>query len=158
MEGAEWLIILTTQLLEALEYLHDHAHTLYSDIKHDNILITEDGNGDLLTYHVVLIDFGKATALQSGHHYTLSEREKVEYLVKYPHIAPEVVHGEYKQSIYSDIYSVRIVFRKISDNCFSSLPSQTAHDLKEMIQRCLSVHYLRRPSAIHCLEIIYKLF
>ena len=99
MEGAEWLI-LTTQLLEALEYLHDHAHTLHNDIKHDNILISEDGNGDLLTHHIILIDFGKATALQSGRHYTLSEKEKIEYFVKYPHIAPEVVHGEYKQSIY----------------------------------------------------------
>ena len=50
-----------------MEYLHDHAHTLHNDIKH-NISIAENANGDLLTYHVVLIDFGKATALQSGRH------------------------------------------------------------------------------------------
>ncbi len=29
-----------------------------------------------------------------------------EYLSKYPHIAPEVIHGEFKQSIYSDIFSL----------------------------------------------------
>lgn len=129
------------------------------DIKHDNILIAEDANGDLLTYHIVLIDFGKATGLQSGRHYTLSEREKIEYLVKYPYIAPEVVHGEYKQSTHSDMYSIGIVFRKISDgNHFSSLPSKTIHDLKELFERCTSVRYLRRPVQVNAWKSLTNYF
>ena len=51
----------------------------------------------------VLIDFGKATAKESGRTSKLSDQGKITYLSRYPHIAPEVVHGEFKQNIYSDI-------------------------------------------------------
>ena len=39
--------------------------------------------------------------------YDLTETNRAEYLKKYPHIAPEVVHGQRKQSQFSDIYSAK---------------------------------------------------
>ncbi len=56
-------------------------------------------------YNAVLIDFGKATNKESGRTLKLSDQEKMTYLVRYPHVAPEIVHGEYKQTLYSDIGS-----------------------------------------------------
>ena len=43
-------------------------------------------------------DFGKATPISHGRQYNFSESEKAQYLKKYPHIAPEVVHDEIKQT------------------------------------------------------------
>ncbi len=54
-------------------------------------------------YHAVLIDFGKATDRESGHVHHLTDIEKLNYFSRYPHIAPEVVHGE---RVYSDIFSL----------------------------------------------------
>ena len=129
MEGAEWLI-LTTQLLEALECLHDHAHTLHNDIKHDNILITEDGNGDLLTYHIVLIDFGKATALQSGCHYTLSEREKSNTLLNIP-----TSLRKWSMVNTSKVYIIAIYIRLelSSENFLITIVSHHCHHKRHMI-------------------------
>lgn len=36
------------------------------------------------------------------------------YLTKYPHIAPEVEHGDYKQSTFSDMFSLGQLLIKIS--------------------------------------------
>jgi hypothetical protein len=53
-------------------------------------------------YHIILIDFGKATILSQAKFYRLSAHKKQEYTIKYPHLAPEVIDGVRKQSIYSD--------------------------------------------------------
>ena len=81
----------------------------------------------------------------------ITQIEKVEYMLKYPHIAPEVIHGEHKQSMYA----VGKVFRKIDDkNHFSSLPANTIAELKCLFEQCVFVHYLRRPGAERCLQVI----
>ncbi len=117
-----WLI-LCTQLLEAMNYIHNHG-ILHNDIKNNNVLITRStsvtrarpspehnqvaqvslalqrtkNKNKNLDQHIVLIDFGKATPASQCRRYNLSEPEKVEYLIKYP---PEIVHGESKQSTYN---------------------------------------------------------
>ena len=55
---------------------------------------------------LVVIDFGKATTVERGKRYHLSESEKAEYIRRYSHIAPEVVEGLTKQSKMSDMYAV----------------------------------------------------
>ena len=154
MEGREWLI-LTTQLLDAVNYyLHDRAHLLHNDIKLDNVPIAEDVNGDLLGFHIVLIDFGKACELQAGRLYKFCEDEKREYLKKYPHIAPEVVHGEHKQSTYSDIYSVGKILTKLLDrDQFLTLPSTATSQLNDLFKQCTMANYRNRPSADRCLDV-----
>ena len=92
---------------------------------------------DLCKYHVVLVDFGKATKKDDSKQYNLSDAEIIEYLKKYPHIAPELIEGEIKQSVYSDVYSIgKILFRIINQGCTSSL--------KPCIQRELVRYAMRR--------------
>ena len=60
----EW-VVLCSQLMNAVEYLHHSAHLLHNNIKGDNVLLTDA----VLVCHavcnhqVVLVDFGKATAV-----------------------------------------------------------------------------------------------
>ena len=155
-----------SQLLEAMQYLHDNVQILHNDIKGDYILIadatscTSYSSSDvrIFQYHIVLTDFGKATTVSSARRYTLSEPEKVQYLVKYPHIAPEVVHGETKQSSYSDMFAVGRVFSKFSDQaCFQGLPKKDVKELLSLINRLTSLVWHKRPTAEYCLEVMDKL-
>ena len=79
------------QLMEALHYLHSEVEILHNDITTNSIVIEED--------HIILIDFGKATKFSEARRYNLGETEKQEYLTKYPHLAPEVVYGQQRQSV-----------------------------------------------------------
>lgn len=96
------------QLIEALHYLHREVEILHNDITTTNIVVEND--------HIVLIDFGKAVKLSEAKMYHLGEIEKQEYVSKYPHLAPEVIYGQQRQSEYSDIYAVGLVFYKICDH------------------------------------------
>ena len=95
---------LCAQLLEAIKYLHEEANILHNDIKPNNVLVAQS-NGDQFHYQVVLIDFGKATSIEESKRYHLTGIEKIEYVRNFPHISPEVVERETKQSKFSDIYS-----------------------------------------------------
>ena len=98
----EWILV-CVQLAEVLSYLNNDANILHNDIKSDNILIAKISS--VSEYQVILADFGKATQRSEGKHYHLSLIEQAEYTRKYTHLAPEVINGESRQSIYSDIIS-----------------------------------------------------
>ena len=101
----------------------------------------------------MLIDFGKATSKDAGVKYCLSEEEKMVYISKYHHIAPEAVHGEYKQSTYSDIHSMGQLLVKIQDKgLFDSLSVQQRNRLSGMIQNMRSVRFDRRPNVTRCIS------
>ena len=57
--------------MEALCYIHAEVQILHNDIKQNNVLLTDSMKASQLqtheAYHIVLIDFGKATALQNDH-------------------------------------------------------------------------------------------
>ena len=120
--------------------LPPYTEIIHNDIKFNNILLADSPsvashsssiNGLPLQHHIVLIDFGKATDCTRGRHYSLSEIEKVTYLTRYPHIAPEVTHGERPQSTSSDIYSLGKVLLRMADwGCFRSL----SHDNRSKVQ------------------------
>ena len=159
-------IILCSQLLEAVSYLHCEAQLLHNDIKEDNILLSQNSQ-QLNTspiassssysseYHIVLTDFGKATHVSRGRHYNLSEREKEQYLANFPHFAPEVVNGNEKQTVMSDMYAVGMLFKKMCDHgCFGSFPERS---LLEVIGKCKSAEISQQPTATQCTELIKKL-
>ena len=136
-------MLLCSQLLEAVAYIHDTAQILHNDIKCD-ILLTDQDN----QLQIILTDFGKATTISSGRSYHFSEQEKVKYLTKYPHVAPEVVHGECKQGTYSDMYAVGVIFHKLLDhNCLSSLTIDAKKQFDSISTMCKAVEYRKRPSA-----------
>ena len=165
-DSTAWLL-LCSQLMEAMLYLHTQIEIIHNDIKCNNILLADSPsiassssshNGLLLQYHVVLIDFGKATDRTRGRHYNLSEIEKVTYLTRYPHIAPEVTHGERPQSTSSDIYSLGKVLLRMADyGCFRSLSRDNRSKVTMLGENCCSIHYFRRPSAKQCLNSMMSL-
>ena len=89
------------RLSETLAYIHKHG-LLHNDIKSDNIVLYFDEK----QLKPVLIDFGKACAMEDGKHYKLSDEEKKKYREKHTQIAPEIVDGTAPQSTASDIYSL----------------------------------------------------
>lgn len=57
----DWILI-CVQIMEAVCYLHESAGVLHNDIKADNVLVTRAATCS--DYHIVLVDFGKATTLR----------------------------------------------------------------------------------------------
>ena len=161
-----WLL-LCSQLMEAILYLHTQIEIIHNDIKCNNILLADSpsiatsssSHNELpLQHHIVLIDFGKATDRARGRHYSLSEFEKVTYLTRYPHIAPEVTHGERPQSTSSDIYSLGKVLLRMADyGCFRSLSCDNRSKITALGEKCCSIQYSRRPSAKQCLNSMMSL-
>ena len=72
------------------------------------------------SYQIVLVDFGKACL---GEKLLLNAVEQDEYFAKFPHIAPEVIKGESRQTTLSDMFSVgRILCSTESRKFFYSTP------------------------------------
>ena len=118
LQTCDWISAIA-QLLDAVEYLHSEAEILHNDITTTNILLGPAVNSDQCTtatsgnYQIVLIDFGKATKSKCGKMLHLPVQDRLEYQKKFPQIAPEVVDGIYRQSTYSDMYSVGECYIKL---------------------------------------------
>ena len=130
------------QLMEALHYLHSEVEILHNDITTNNIVIEED--------HIILIDFGKATKFSEARRYNLGETEKQELLTKYPHLAPEVVYGQQRQSVYSDVYAAGLILYHICDHCIISQPLKQS--LKLLAERCRAPQFSSRPKSNEALK------
>ena len=127
-EGIGWLMV-CAQLLEAVVYLHNSASILHNDIKSDNILVgrsmPSSETSSNSSFQTVLTDFGKATKISEAKLCRLTECKKAEYTRKYTHIPPEVIEGETRQSVYSDMFAVGGLLHKITDGTLlSSFPNQ----------------------------------
>lgn len=151
----EWLII-GVQLMEALRYLHYDAGVLHNDIKTDNILLSNSSTSDS-KYQAVLVDFGKATYLTEAKRLTLSDHEQIEYTRKYTHLAPEIISGEAKQSIFSDIFSAGGILYKIVDNKKLDGDRHIRNSVHEYAGKCRSVIYHKRPNARDVLAYLQNL-
>lgn len=162
--GSGWLI-LTCQLMEALQYLHSQAECLHNDIKCDNLLLTKSdlssvpssSKADLpaFNFQIVLIDFGKATTIKEQRRLNLTEDEKATYKVRYHHIAPEVVDGITPFTIESDMYAAGNVIQRIhADRRYFNLPEEIQAKITSVMERCLSPIFKHRPSASYILKVI----
>jgi len=153
--------MICAQLTEAVHYLHENVNILHNDLKCNNILIC-DGLAaveDMCDSYVqiVVIDFGKATCIDSGKTYRLNDVEKAEYFKKYPYIAPEVIEGISCQSKMSDIYSLGCIFHKICDH--GRLEDKTAcAKLDDLATKCRVTQRYKRPTAKSLMGSIKKLF
>lgn len=143
------------QLFEALHHLHSEHSILHNDIKSDNIIITEEAS--VPAYSILLIDFGKASTKANGCRFHLSKSEQRKHLVKYRHIAPEVVCGEVKQSEQSDVYSAGRIVELINDHgLLSSLQKKEIDGIKKIISMCKS-HFTERPTVYSCMDTLLKI-
>lgn len=148
-----WLI-LCSNLLEAVAYLHNEKDILHNDIKVNNILIT----GSVASHHIVLIDFGKATYIRDAKRYSLSEFERREHIRKFPHIAPEIIKGETKQSVQGDMFAIGLVVSKMINSSNCGLPRSSQNKLRVFAESCQSVNYATRPKSMQGLKLIQDIF
>ena len=118
-----WTFLLS-HILEAVQYLHNEAKILHNDITFTNILLSQcethacsDVNS--LQYQLILIDFGKASAITKAKSYHLTDSEKAEYVRKYPHIAPELISGETPLTKSSGMFSIGRTLHNLLEHRFS---------------------------------------
>ena len=138
----EMLLGFCAQLMEAVKYLHCEVYILHNDITTSNIVIDDT--------HIVLIDFGKATEILKARRYNLGEDEQQEYLIKYPQLAPEVIDGRKKQSVYSDIYAIGLILYHVSNHRSISQLMKTR--LTSFAEKCRSLNVSVRPDCGEALE------
>ena len=106
-------------------------------------------------HQVVLIDFGKATPVNSGRLYHLSDGERQQHSRRHTHLAPEVLHGLAKQTRASDVYSIGMLLSKIINcSCFSQLSSTQTDALLALCTSCKATEPQLRPSAKQCSQKI----
>lgn len=86
----------------------------------------------------MLVDFGKATFFSESKRYFLSSLEKQQYMRQYPHISPELIEGEMKQTVNSDIFSFgKLLFEMIDYNCISDLTHHKKSVLISLAEQCI---------------------
>lgn len=150
-------VMLCLQLFEAVSYLHSEVYILHNDIKVDNILITNSVTVPT-GYQIVLIDFGKAQLIKDAKCYNLTVLERREYIRLYPHLAPEVIEGETKQSMQSDVFSLGLVIHKIVDaGCFHGVEQSSLAKLKQFADACRNVQHFLRPKSCEGLKFFQAL-
>lgn len=156
--GIIW-ITLCAQLIEAVHYLHEEVGILHNDIKGDNILLAQTLKPEEeCQCQVVLIDYGKSTTIADSRRYDLTAYERSEYVRRYPHIPPEVIEGEQKQSKGSDIYAIGRVMHQISDsNLINSLEKSQKGLFKMFAEKCRNTDYSKRPKIKECLDFFKQL-
>ena len=108
-EPSMWLT-LTSQMLEAVRYLHDEVQLINNDIKSNNILLTHSFISKSSMVQIVIVDFGKCTKIENRRSFKLSQMEIAEYMRMYPYMAQELIEGIANESPQTDIiYTVQVV-------------------------------------------------
>ena len=63
-------------------------------------------------------------------------------------MAPEIIEGDAKQSIYSDMYSFgKVIFQIIKHGCINGLDCSKKEELATFAKKCVSPSHLSRPRA-----------
>ena len=151
LQNLDWISAIA-QLLDAVEYLHTEAEILHNDITTTNILLGPSIKSDQCTlatcgkYQILLIDFGKATGCKCGKMLHLTSQDRLQYHKKFPQVAPEVVDGIYRQSTYSDIYSVGGVLYQVCESG-SITEKSCQRSVLNLSEQCRLACYYKRVTA-----------
>ena len=149
------------EITQALALAHQHG-ILYRDLKQDNLVINDEGEA-------LLIDFGRSTyitedaSLLSGHS-GLFYPIRIVQLMMQEQVSPDYYWINGKIGLWSDIYSLGVVFRKILYGISGAeilYPSCLARDPGERPTLDKISNYLINPllgNACLTNEIIKKVF
>ena len=144
ISGSEHWLYLINQLVDGLCYIHG-KEILHNDVKNDNIIVHSSSG----KFSLVLIDFGKACLIKEGKTKALSSAEKSRYYKEHYHIAPEVIEGQFPQSIKSDVYSAGVVTASLFKfSRYRPLKEVARHCLKPYLTRCTSNELLSLVSSL----------
>lgn len=114
-------------VIDGLEHVHKRS-ILHNYLKPNNIVLEKRYD----KWNPV-IDFGKARFVsQPKQVMSLHENKQEKYRKRYPHIAPEIVSGKARQSVFSNIFS----FWKMALAVLDLLPTATAQSIKAAKRAC----------------------
>ena len=157
------LLLLCFQIAEALRYLHEEVKVLHNDLKCSNVVICDSllelpmqstsRNTDI---QIVVVDFGKATAVDDGKKYHLNPIERSEYLTRYPHMAPEIIEGITTQTVMSEVYALGGILRRVLDHG-TTVDQRVIKEFSNIASRCRSPRYFCRPTAKEVLVAFEKM-
>jgi serine/threonine protein kinase len=140
-----WLGILH-DLSTAVSYVHGQ-NIIHNDIKSNNAVVEKQGEN----YSAVLIDFGKATAVNDGKIYPeFDDAEEEKYQRKFPYLAPELKAGGGRQSEASDVYSFGYLMKVVSHTI-------NDRELSTLYHMCKDVSPTKRPKMTEVEEALKKL-
>ena len=106
-------------------------------------------------FQIVVIDFGKATSIQSGRTFSLSESEKAEHYSRYTHISPELIEGIACQTTMSDIYSAGCIIKCVSKGYIMHDAMKLA--LNAVVKKCCLPEFRSRPKAQEVLDLLKQI-
>ena len=98
------LLTIMCRLAATLHHVHQNGF-LHNDLKVDNVVLVKDPSVNR-QWQPMMIDFGEATRL------AMNFRKK--YRSFHAHIDPEVLSGAVAHSFRSDIYSLGVIFSKVT--------------------------------------------
>ena len=143
------MVSLVVQVLQGLESIH-HSGFLHNDLKPNNVLAEKRAHN---SYTAVVIDFGKACSLHRGVLYKLKDKSAREsHIQRYRHLAPELVYGEAPKSVYTDLYSMGYLIRKVNI-CKKSYKCDILHDIS---LGCMGNKWRERPGITYILDYIKR--
>ena len=169
------IINILTQLLEALQFLHDKCHIIHRDIKPDNIILQKDNN-------IKLLGFGISVYLQNSNNILVSNKTLKGELRFVP---PEMIlYGfppeyDYKMDIFSLGFTMYSIMNPSNDGI--NLPQKTERkdgkfirtkqylenkfyhpDLIEFIKHLYENDKNKRPTSSNALDLLknvqYKIY
>ena len=149
------MVLFCVQIMEALRYLHDDVSLLHNDLKCNNILVCDDMSSHHQAFQIIVIDFGKATSVDGGRTFSLTESDKAEHYSLYAHIPPEVIEGVSSQTTMSDIYSAGCIIKCVSNNSIRHDDVKLA--LNVVVMKCCSSEFCSRPKAQEVLDLLKQI-
>lgn len=115
------IYVIFSQLISAINYLHNHKNIVHRDIKLENILFNNTSD-----VNVVLIDFGFSMHREPNGPLITKHSGTIEYA------APEVLNGRAYQGYPADIYSLGVVLFTMTFGRFPS-PAERGGNIREQI-------------------------
>ena len=145
------IINILTQLLEALQFLHDKCHIIHRDIKPDNIILQKDNN-------IKLLGFGISVYLQNSNNILVSNKTLKGELRFVP---PEMIlYGfppeyDYKMDIFSLGFTMYSIMNPSNDGI--NLPQKTERkDGKFIMTKQYLENKFYHPDLIEFVKHLYE--
>ncbi|MGW7053861.1 tetratricopeptide repeat protein [Streptomyces sp. NPDC054887] len=111
----EFIVSYGIRILDALDYLHTHKRKVYGDMKPDNVMHCDDG--------IKIIDVGGVRDFDAPGPYTD------------PYRAPEVAEDGSGAHPQSDLYSVGVTLRELTEAAHHPAPGLGAESLRRALAR-----------------------
>ena len=139
-----------TQILEALNYLHNHLFIAHRDLKIDNILLTEDMQNTKLT------DFGFAKEAWDPINNCVILSDS--FCGTEPYYSPQLVKKVKYDPFKADVWAMGVVLFALLNNRFPFHFGKPDDMYREQTDERFLTTRITKTLSKHCLDLIKKMF